>query len=247
LRKIVFIFFLIFSSVIKADDSYVPLDVGVSFSSPPFIMHSSNGVFWGFDINMMTYICKAIHRECRFHSMAFRDLIKNVQNNKLDMALGAMTIIPERDRVVRFSNPYLMSYSRFLGLSTDKDKQFSGKLFENKKIGVKKGAVFIKQLKELHIKNSNIIEFTQENEQIYALIKNKIDFVLMDNSTALYWQNNSDNALAVLGKPMKYGYGYGIAMNKKDAALTRSVNKVLINYHKSLPFIQNYQTYFNKF
>ena len=51
------------SSLSYSEDE--PLQVGVANFFPPFVTRSSLQSFMGFDINMMNYICKVIHRDCQ--------------------------------------------------------------------------------------------------------------------------------------------------------------------------------------
>ncbi|CAM3470705.1 transporter substrate-binding domain-containing protein [Legionella longbeachae] len=43
-----------------------PIIVATEIFNPPFIMQGEKGQLFGFDIEMMMYICRTIHRDCQF-------------------------------------------------------------------------------------------------------------------------------------------------------------------------------------
>jgi len=241
LQKVIIILFSLLSIHCYAQDE--PLRVGVANYSPPFVMRSARNGFFGFDISMMNYVCKSIHRTCQYSSMSFDDLIPGVQAQKVNVAVSAITITLERLNLVNFSIPYLPGHSRFLGSVALSKQPFQVALLENKKVGVEKGTIFAVQIKQLGLKGIEIVEYRNENDQIAALSKQDIDFALMDSLGAVYWQNQSGNTLAVAGEPIPFGLGYGIAIAQNNVELTRSINQALTDYLKSPQYRQDYQTY----
>lgn len=223
------------------------LHVGVNGFQPPFVMRTGKNQYNGFDINLMLYVCKSLKRTCKFHPMFFDDLLPAVQIGKIDAALSALTITYDRSRKVNFSNPYLPSMSRFLSLSNFKDKKVNKKFLYGKNIGIRKGTIFDAQLTKLKLKKINVIRFTTDNQLIDALNQKNIDLILTDNATALYWQNHSSNQIYAIGKPIKYGIGYGIATNLKELELNKQINKILNDYHQSIQYRADYQAFIETF
>lgn len=221
--------------------------VGVNNFSPPFIMRTGSNGYYGFDISMMLYICKNINRTCKFHSMRFEDLLDAVEAGRIDVAVSAITITYERSQHVNFSNPYLPSTSRFLGLINYKDKRVTKKFITGKKIGIKQGSIFAKQLKRLNLQGVRLYEYTYDSQLIDALSSKKVDLVLTDNATAVYWQYHSSEKMIAIGKPIKYGFGYGIASNLRDKDLHQEINMALAKYHKSMHFENDFETYLGAF
>lgn len=196
---------------------------------------------------MMNYVCGKINRECRFYSMPFNDLLLSVEDGRVDIAVSALTITRERAQFVRFSNPYLLSYSRFLGNIKFKDVKFTRKFFRDKTIGLKKGSVFSDEIRQLNLRKVKIKQYVRDNEMIDALSQGDVDFALMDNEKAVYWENHSAGQLKAFGPQIKYGNGYGIVVNLKDEALIQQINDALALYHKSMYFRSNYITYIATF
>ncbi|KTD46474.1 transporter substrate-binding domain-containing protein [Legionella quateirensis] len=225
-----------------------PLNIGIDSYTPPFVMEGANKEYYGFDIDMISSLCKIMKRTCTFVPMRFEDLLAAVENKKVDIAVSAITITAERSKKVGFSTPYLLSYSRFLTNHTEEERQaFSLQLLKDKKIGVVVATVFKDQIKDMGIINPLIIEYPNTEVMLEELKKGDIDYALFDNPTALYWAANSSGAFIVIGKPYLYGYGLGIAVNQTDNNLLASVNQALKQYELSKEFKLSYSRYMESF
>lgn len=224
-----------------------PLKIAVPHFYPPFILEGVNHSVTGFDILFMTRICTKIHRSCNFIPMNTVDILPAVANKKVDLGLGALTITLERYQLVNFSIPYLLSQSRFLGKSLPNNYHFQLDEFNHKTIGITSGSSFAKQLALMHNLDEKIVMFSDINELVGALNENNIDLALMDNATALYWQNHSSNTLEALGKPFNYGFGIGIAIHRDNVALTKVIDLAILIEQNTLTFKQLYNMYFSEF
>lgn len=224
--------------VAPAPQGLPPLKIYTLAFTPPFVFQGAHKRLYGFDIAMMNSICAKINRTCTYTSVNFDELIEGVLTDKADIALGAITITPERAKIIHFSIPYLTSHSRFIALANFKNEEL-----HDLRIGVVNGTIFANQIKRLNLKNPNIIKYKQEDKLIAALSQKNIDVALIDNESAIYWQNQSNNVLKVIGKPMPYGLGYGIAVSPIQIKLLRNINNALLAYQNSPAFTRDYQMY----
>ena len=60
----------------------------------------------GFDIDLIKAIAKATGNEAKIQNMQFAGIIPALQSNMIDVAAAGMTITPERQKQVTFSDPY---------------------------------------------------------------------------------------------------------------------------------------------
>lgn len=221
-----------------------PLRVGVTNFTPPFVFRSGNDQFFGFDISMISDICNKMQRTCTFEPMRFNKLIPSLIDNQLDLAVNSITITPERSKQVFFSLPYLLSYTRFLTNTARKQKApFSLKMLDRKRFGVIQNTVFKQQLIDMGIKQPVIIELAGTDELLNALQNRNVDYILLDNASAVYWEANSAGAFISVGEPVMYGYGFGIAINPREPDLVKSINQALLIYQNSQQYKENYQKY----
>ena len=226
-----------------------PLQVGVERFVPPFVMQETNNQSGGFDLDMMTSLCKIMQRDCRFQMMKFNELLPAVASRKIDVAVSSITITLERAKMVRFSTPYLLSYSRFLMKHSEGEitEPFSLALLSDKKIGIVSGTIFAEQLQQMKIKNPTVKEYDTIQLLLEGLSKDEVDFILMDNPSAIYWEANSSGSLHTIGPSFLYGYGIGIAVNPQDNDLLVSINKALLQYQSSTDFKRNYDKFILQF
>lgn len=224
-----------------------PLIVAVDTFSPAFVMQSGGNHFYGFDIGMMESICKLIQRRCVFRPMPFSKLIEAVETKKADVAVGSITINPERSERVNFSTPYLPSQGRFVMLKQNDTKPFTIESLSNQTIGIETGTMFAQALASWPVTNPVIKEYPTPEDLVNALKNGEITYIAADNPGVMFWQAQTSDDFAVLGKPFDYGFGLGIAVNKSDTTLLSDINRALVQYLGSSDFKTNFDTYLNYF
>lgn len=224
-----------------------PLKIAVDTFAPPFVMESANQQLYGFDIAMMESICHILQRTCQFEPVPFEEIFNAVETRKADVGVSAIIITAERASRVNFSLPYLLSYARFLGPQKWAGQPFRLQLLSDQTVGVSEGTIFPEVVKTLGIPNVKMVKFDRLDFMIEALQEGKINFALMDDPTALYWQSQSSGTLTVVGEPFIYGFGLGIAVNRGETDLLQAINKALLQYQNSEEFKLNYQKYIAHF
>lgn len=242
-----FVLFLLVQSLAPLQAAGPPLDIVVTNFAPPFIMQAGNNQFFGFDISMMEYVCQKIQRSCHYRSLPFTELLNAIQTKQADLGIGAITITLERAKRISFSDPYLPSQSSFIALATTPDNIAVGNNLANQKIGVAEGTVFIEQLASLGISADHVVKYANTEAILADLQAGNVTLALIDTPTANYWQAQSSSALKIVGKPMSFGYGFGIAVNPAQLALLAEINHALLLYHADRAFENDYQKYLASF
>ena len=225
-----------------------PLVIGVDSFVPPFVMQGGNGELYGYDISMMNSLCKILNRPCKFQPIKFIELLPAVMNNQVDMAVSSITITPERAKLMSFSLPYGLSYSRFL---TNTENQVAEPValssLDGNKIGVYKGTIYVDQASHIGVNKPIIQTYAGYEDALKALTNKEVDYILLDNPTALYWAANSSGVFKVVGQPYVYGFGIGIAVSNADKDMIPALNDALIQYQNSQDYKQNYQRFLESF
>lgn len=232
---------------IPAPGTLPPIMVATESFTPPFEMRAS-GQIYGFDIDMMNALCNMIKRTCQYKIMKFDQIIDAVARKEVDVAISSITITTERAQKVDFSLPYLLSYSRFLTNNVaNAQKNFSLLALKDKKIGVESGSVFPDQVKKMGVINPTFKMYSSVDDMLEGLRSGSVDYLLLDNPSAVYWAANSSNAFTTVGEPYVYGYGLGIAVNPSEKDLLSALNAALLKYQNSPEYKLNYDTYLKQF
>src|SRR3990167_8156230 len=86
-----FCFTCFFPSLSSAQTSPV-LRVCVGHFYPPFIYNYGSG----FDIALANALCRQMNTTCVFYSTSLEEILTELRQGKLDLALGAISLTPER-------------------------------------------------------------------------------------------------------------------------------------------------------
>ncbi|OYV54145.1 MAG: hypothetical protein B7X00_01660, partial [Legionella sp. 21-45-4] len=169
-----------------------PLRVAITSFAAPYIMQGNNQQFYGFDISMMSNVCKLLQRRCIYIPMTLKQIYPAIINNKADLAVSTIVISADKAKYVAISMPYMLSEGQYIGSINPKSSAFSESLLTNKRIGVVAGSTYETYIKKLeNTQNIHVITFDSHDQIIDGLRNHGIDFGLLDTHIVQYWQNNS--------------------------------------------------------
>lgn len=82
---------------------------GTAADYPPFSFYDSNFQLDGFDIALAKELAKRLGVEARFNDFAFGGLLDALQLGQVDAAIAAISVTPDRQQIVDFTNLYFVS------------------------------------------------------------------------------------------------------------------------------------------
>ena len=219
------------------------LTIGTPPFSPPFVMATDDkGHYIGFSVDIMSAICKRMGVTCLFKSMGYEQMFTDVLENKVDLAIGSITITPEREQSLLFSLPYLQSNLEFIALNNSpitSIKELTGKT-----VGAEHDSVFIPFIEEKFGNSIHIKPFRNSSEIMLALTESNIDAAIFDKETAQFWYANNNSMYKFIGSPIPLGLGIGIMTNKRNTTLMERINKILLTMQTEGSYLKIYNTYF---
>ncbi len=83
------------------------LVVGTDPTYPPMEDKNGKGEVVGFDVDLARAVAEKLGVKLEIKAVVFDDLLKEVEEGKVDLGISSITITPERAKGVDFSNPYL--------------------------------------------------------------------------------------------------------------------------------------------
>jgi polar amino acid transport system substrate-binding protein len=85
------------------------LNIGSDTTYPPMeSINPDTGEVEGFDVDLMNALCKRLNCVPNFVTTAWDGIFAALQQGEFDMVVSGVSITPERDQIVDFSEPYLI-------------------------------------------------------------------------------------------------------------------------------------------
>lgn len=219
-----------------------PLLVGVPSFMPPFVMQAAkDNEYVGFDIEIISEVCKRIKQECVFKAVDFNKMLEGVLYETLDIGIGAITTTNERKKVYVFSLPYLQSSAQFIARADSPISDIPE--LEGKTLGIMHAYLYSPLVeKELH-GNVKYKYYNLTSDQLVALSNKEVDAIIVDAEAALSMYAINEN-LKLVGPKLPLGLGYGIILAKKRGVLISEVNNALLDMEEDGSYMRIYKTYF---
>jgi glutamine transport system substrate-binding protein len=194
----------------------------------------------GFDIDMWDAIAKEIGVTYTLQPMDFNGIIPALQTKQIDVALAGITIKPERQKVIDFSDGYYDS--GFLLMVPADSPIKSAEDLKGKILAVKTGTSATDYAKE-NFKDTELRQFPNVDNAYLELQTGRVDAAMHDTPNVLYYVNKAGGGKvkAVGEQMMAHQYGIGFP---KGSELVAKVNAALANMKKDGRYNEIYKKWF---
>jgi polar amino acid transport system substrate-binding protein len=214
--------------------------VGSDTAFPPF--ESMNGdVAEGFDVDLMEAIGEKLGLEVVFMTEIFDTLIPTlVAGGKFDVIASGMTIKPEREEEIDFTDPY---YDSNQSLVMAKGSTYTGPAdLSGKKIGVQSGTTGEAWAQE-NIPDAELVPFKNATEAFAAAAAGNVDAIVNDLPVSTEILKEDDRGLEIVAQ-IPTGEQYGFGVSKENAALTEAMNEALAELKADGTYAEIYKRWF---
>ena len=223
----------------QADDSakdYKTIKIGTEGAYPPFNFLTAGGELTGFDVDIAKALCVQMKAECEFVAQDWDGMIPALQNNKFDAIIASMSITPERQEKIDFTNKY---YNTPPAIAVAKDSpitEATAAALAGKAIGAQ-GSTTHSQAAEALFPDSDIKVYTTSEEYKLDIGNGRLDAVMDDVVVLSQWIDSPEGACCkILGTlpadPKIYGVGAGIGLRKGDEKLKKLFNDAIVAIRK---------------
>jgi polar amino acid transport system substrate-binding protein len=211
------------------------LTVGSDTAFPPF--ESMNGaVAEGFDVDLAGALAKELGYTVNFTSQKFDTLIPQLKaGGTFDVIMSGMTITPEREKEITFSEPYIDS-NQSIAVVKGKFAKLDGNdpaaintAFTGKIIGVQSGTTGETWAKENLKGAAQIVPFDDTLSAFSALNAGKVDAVVNDLPVSAYLVKSSytnDELVAEIPTGEQYGIGIASTNPELKTAIDEALQKI---------------------
>jgi polar amino acid transport system substrate-binding protein len=186
-----------------------------------------DGKVVGFDIDMMDFVAAKLGVETTVVDTPFEGIKSGEANNvgTCDIAAAGMTINPERQKVMTFSDPYFDANFNLVVPSASTATTLAD--MKGKTLGGQASTTGLDYLNAHKAEfGYQVTEFTGFDLQSQAILTGQVDGIVNDVPVlAKLVKDNADTIKSV--DEIKSGDSYGFGMKKGNAALAKVVNGVL--------------------
>lgn len=213
---------------------------------PPFedFDKTSETGFKGFDVDIVNAIAEQLELKVEIKDSDFNALQSGLAlaSGQCDMAASAMTITPEREEKIGFSDGYYDSEQSLLVPADSSIASIDD--LDGVKVGVQKGTTGEAYANE-NASGADIVVFPSDGEMYGAIKAGQVEALLQDLPVNLDHQNDP-KAAGQFTVVEKYdtGESYGLAMAKTNTGLIDAVNDALAKMKDDGDYQTIYDTYF---
>jgi polar amino acid transport system substrate-binding protein len=205
------------------------LMVGTSADYPPFAYYTDDFLLTGLDIALIREISQRLGLAVEIQDMAFEGLPGSLQLRQVDVAIAALSVTPERQATLDFSNVYFVSEDAFLARQGDPSTVGTVTDIVTRRVGVQRGTVYEQWLQtELidtgQMPSGNLLVYESAQDAIRDLRESRIDLVVMDLQPAEVAA--AQGGVTVVGRGLNRQL-FAIALPKGAGALQTQINNVL--------------------
>jgi polar amino acid transport system substrate-binding protein len=214
------------------------LNIGSDTTYPPheFI---EDGIVKGFDVDVVAAICEKINCSANWVTTAWDGIFAALADGQFEMVVSGVSITDERDKIVDFSDPYIVVQQGILMRVSD-----SGKTIDDFKSGdmrlASQNGTTNAQLGEELVGRDNIQLFDSFNNAVVAVRNGDVDGVIIDSTSAAAYEQEFAGELAVEitglssdplglvfqeGDSMQDAFNDGLAAIKADGTMAKLVVK----------------------
>ncbi|MFN8467088.1 MAG: transporter substrate-binding domain-containing protein [Caldilineaceae bacterium] len=208
--------------------------VGTSADYEPFEFYNSNFALDGFDIALMKELGKRMGVEVEFKDFAFDGLLNALELGQVDAAISAISVTPERQQKVDFSNLYYVGDDVALVTST-----FTGTVtgtitsaadLAGLRVGVERGTTYEAWVQQNVVdaglsNQENLVAYGDTSQMIRDLRNGTVDVVLMGSLPARQFQRRFPE-LKIGGQSLS-SQELAVAA-RKGSSLVPQLNKALL-------------------
>lgn len=197
--------------VVATDTAFVPFEF------------KQDGEYTGFDIEMWEAIAADLEVEFELRPMDFSGITPALQTGQVDVALAGITIKPEREKVIDFSDGYYDSGFRMM-VAADSDIATWDDL-AGKTLAVKTGTSASDWAEE-NLPDTELRKFPNIDNAYLELRTGRVDAAMHDTPNVLYYIATAGNGQVKAVGDQQMAHQYGIAF-PKGSDLVEDVNAAL--------------------
>ena len=227
----------------KASEPKKVLKVGTSPDFSPFEFMDEKNQMTGFDIELIQALGKQMNAEINLQNLSFDGLIPALQAGNLDAIISGVTITPEREKAVLFTEPYYQS-GLVAAVRVENQEIKGWDDLKGKRIAVQIGSTGAMNAEK--IEGATVRSFNLSPDTFLELKNGGVDAVVNDLPVVQYFiKNHGAKDFKIVGVP-RDAESYGIAVQTKNTELAKQLNAALAEIKKNGEYDKLYEKWFGQ-
>ena len=191
--------------------------MGTEGAYPPYNFINDDGEVDGFERELGDELCDRAGLTCEWVLNDWDSIIPNLTSGNYDTIIAGMSIVPERDEVIDFTQPYIPpASSLYIGM-------FEGFDPEAAVVAAQVNTIQADYVAET---GATLLEFATPDETVAAVRNGEADAVFADGDYLLPIAEE-DPDLMVVGEPVQLGGGVGMGLREGDTELLEAFNAAI--------------------
>lgn len=191
----------------------------------------ADGKLTGFDVDIANAMCEKMKAKCTIVSQEWDGMIPGLISGKYDAIVASMSITPEREKKIDFSDKYYATPARFITTKDSDIKETTPELLKGKTVGVQGSTAQATYLEDKY-KGTDVKMYKTVDDANMDLANGRIDLVFSDAAILSDWMKSSDGACcqfvgAEVRDQQYFGVGKGVGVRKSDPELRDQFNAAI--------------------
>lgn len=188
----------------------------------------ADGKLTGFDVDIANALCEKMQAKCTVVSQEWDGMIPGLMSGKYDATVASMSITPERQKKIDFTDKYYATPARFIAVKDSEIKDTTPESLKGITVGVQ-GSTSQASYLEDNFKDTEVKMYKTVDDANMDLANGRIDLVFSDAAILADWMKSADGACCkFVGGEVRdekyFGVGKGIGVRKSDPELRDRFN-----------------------
>ncbi|MGO3396717.1 MAG: ABC transporter substrate-binding protein [Serratia proteamaculans] len=208
------------------------IKLGIDPTFPPLEYKTAQGALTGFGVDIAQALCDEMQAKCVWVESSWDGMIPGLQAKKFDAIASSMTITPQREKQISFSNKVSNAPARLVARKGSVLQPTAAAL-KGKSIGVQQGSSQEAYANAMWRQAGvNVIAYQSQQEVNEDLANGRLDASLLASvSASEFFKTPGGKDFAFTGAKLNdskyFGIGDGIGVRKEDSALLNAFNAAL--------------------
>ncbi len=218
--------------------------VAMEATFPPFEMTNDKGEIIGLDVDLLRAIGAVEGLTFEFQDLSFDSLIPALQSGQIDIAASGMSITPERQKEILFSDPYIEAGLAIAVPANNTTIKTSADL-KGKVIAVQQGSTGAAEADKLMEKGviKSIKSYPSVSIVMMELLNGGADAVINDKPVTEAYAAKQNGTIKLLPETLASD-SYGLAVEKSRTELVAKLNNGLKTIRENGEFDKIMAKYF---